>query len=639
MNTSELLNRFGFSGFRQGQEQVVDRILGGDSALAVFPTGAGKSLCYQLPALGLSGLTVVISPLIALMKDQEDFLKGKGIPAARLDSTLTREESRRIIGDAISGTLKILMVSVERLRNEIFREQLKRMNLSLLVVDEAHCISEWGHNFRPDYLKIPEYKAFYKIPQVLLLTATATPKVAQDICEKFGMGEESVVRTGFFRPNLHLQVMPAATFAEKRGALIEAMREAPQGPAIVYTTLQKGAEAVASFLAENGFPCEAYHAGLKPEVRTSIQNRFMEGSLPCVAATIAFGMGIDKSNIRKVIHFDPPKSIEGYSQEIGRAGRDGAESACTLIGSRDGIHTLENFVYGDTPSKESIFGLISEIASHPERSWEVRQYELSRHLDMRPLPLKTLLVYLELFGVVKPVRVFFENYAFKYERPKEAIIGAFQGERRAFVDAIFGLSADKKVWSYPDMQAIGETTGSPRERILSALTWFEEQGMITLKSGRAVDVFEILQQRIDVPALTDRLHELFCRKEVTEVARIHQVLDLADGTTCLAQALSAYFGEPLAVPCGTCSVCRGTHRPIPPAPGAQDLSSLRLQNVAGPFVSELSNRDPRLIAKFLCGIPSPSLARTRGEKGFAALETEPFHEVVAWCERELGRGE
>lgn len=639
MNTAELLNRFGFSGFRQGQEPVVERILGGGSALAVFPTGAGKSLCYQLSALALPGLTVVISPLIALMKDQEDFLKAKGIPAARLDSTLTREASRKILGEAMDGTLKILMVSVERLRNEIFREQLKRMNLSLLVVDEAHCISEWGHNFRPDYLKIPEYKSFYNIPQVLLLTATATPKVARDICEKFGMGEESVVRTGFFRPNLHLRVLPAATYAEKRGALLAAMGDEPRGPAIVYTTLQKGAESAAAFLTENGFPCEAYHAGLAPDVRASIQNRFMEGSLPTVAATIAFGMGIDKSDIRKVIHFDPPKSIEGYSQEIGRAGRDGELSACTLIGSREGIYTLENFVYGDTPSKESIFKLVSEIASHSEKHWEVRQSELSRQLDMRPLPLKTLLVYLELFGVIKPVRVFFENYAFKYERPKGAIIDVFQGDRRAFVETLFSLSDDKKVWSYPDMQAVCQATGSPRERILSALSWFEEQGMITLKQGRAVDVFEILQQQVDVPGLAERLHDLFSRKEVSEVARIHEVLDLADGTACLPQALSAYFGEPLERPCGSCSVCLGNHRPIPPAPHARDLSALRLDQVAGSFVAGLANRDPRLIAKFLCGIPSPSLSRTRGEKGFAALETEPFHEVMAWCERELGTRE
>ena len=636
MNRSALLQQFGFSEFRGGQEQVVDRILNGESALAVFPTGAGKSLCYQLPALALPGLTLVISPLIALMKDQEDFLRGKGIPAARLDSTLTRDESRKIISDAISGDLKILMISVERLRNEIFREQLRRMKLSLLVVDEAHCISEWGHNFRPDYLKIPEYKSFYGIPQVLLLTATATPRVAEDICGKFGMGPEGLIKTGFFRPNLHLQVLPAAHAAEKRERLLEAMGALPQGPSIVYTTLQKGAEGAAAFLNENGYPCEAYHAGLKPEVRADIQNRFMDGSLSCVTATIAFGMGIDKSDIRKVIHLDPPKSIEGYSQEIGRAGRDGAVSSCIFVGSRQGIHTLENFVYGDTPSKGSIHALLSELSAHPERQWEMRQFELSKRLDIRPLPLKTLFVYLELLGIMKPLRVFFESYAFKYEGPKEALFESFQGERRAFVEGLVRGSDEKKVWSYPDMEAISQATGAPRERILTALTWFEEQGMITLKQGRAVDVFEILQPQIDVHELTEHLYRLFSSKEASEVKRIHGILELADGNTCIAHALSAYFGEPLSSPCGNCSVCRGRYQPLPPAPSVADLSTLRLHEIAGDFVDGLSSKDPRFIAKFLCGIPSPSLSRSRGEKGFASLEAEPFHDVMAWCERELG---
>ena len=187
MNSHDLLRRFGFSSFRDGQEAVIERILTHGSALAVFPTGSGKSLCYQLPALALPGLTLVISPLIALMKDQDEFLKRKQIPAARIDSSVSREEANRIVGDAIAGRIKILMVSVERLRNELFREQLRRMHISLLVVDEAHCISEWGHNFRPDYLKIPEYRNQYRIPQVLLLTATATPQVAADIRDKFGL--------------------------------------------------------------------------------------------------------------------------------------------------------------------------------------------------------------------------------------------------------------------------------------------------------------------------------------------------------------------------------------------------------------------------------------------------------------------
>lgn len=631
MTKLELLQQFGFERFRLGQEPVVDRILSGKSALAVFPTGAGKSLCYQLPALKLPGVTLVISPLIALMKDQEDFLRARGIPAARLDSTLTREKASSIIGDAINGRLKILMISVERLRNELFRSQLKRMRLSLLVVDEAHCISEWGHNFRPDYLKIPEYKADYAIPQVLLLTATATDRVAGDICSKFGMGDTSTIRTGFFRPNLHIQVVPAKDDHEKLDQLLTAMGELPTGPAIIYTTLQKTAQETASYLSQNGFNCEAYHAGLSSDVRADIQDRFMEGSLGAVCATIAFGMGIDKSNIRKVIHFDPPKSIEGYSQEIGRAGRDNLTAVCTFIGSRKGIHTLENFVYGDTPSKDSIHSLLTEIAGQGKSEWEVRQSKLSQDLDMRPLPLKTLLVYLELFGIIKPVRVFFESYAFKYEQSKQKILKMFQGDRQIFVQTLMDLSDDKKVWSYPDMEAICLQSSSPRERVLSALAWFEEKGLITLKQGRAVDVFEILSPDFDVYDLGKKIFDLFSDKERSEIRRIHSILELVSQKHCLAAALSAYFGEPLKDPCGTCSVCRGMHRPIPDTLPASDLNSMDLLDLAGPFIDSLSIKDPRVIAKFLCGIPSPSLYRLKKEKGFAVLESLPFHDVLCWC--------
>ena len=201
---------FGFDSFRKGQDEVISRILSGQSAAAIFPTGAGKSLCYQLPAILLPGLTIVVSPLLSLMHDQLTFLKSKGISAAALDSTLTREEYASVLESAVHGSLKILMISVERFRNERFRTHLSRMNVSLLVVDEAHCISEWGHNFRPEYLKIPHYRNDFKIPQVLLLTATATEKVANDMCEKLNISAENLVRTGFYRKNLRNQVTPVS---------------------------------------------------------------------------------------------------------------------------------------------------------------------------------------------------------------------------------------------------------------------------------------------------------------------------------------------------------------------------------------------------------------------------------------------
>ena len=325
-----LREQFGFEGFRDGQEAVVTRLLDGKSVLAIFPTGGGKSLCYQLPALMLDGLTLVISPLIALMKDQLDFLVAHGAPAARLDSTLTREENLQLFDDLRAGRLKLLYISPERLGNERFLQTIKQHTISLLAIDEAHCISEWGHNFRPDYLKIAQLAQDLRVERVLALTATATPAVAEDVREAFDIADGDEVHTGFYRPNLKLSVVPCGE-AERDGALLERIQKRPTGPTIVYVTLQKTAEQVAARLSEAGLNASAYHAGLKPEDRSAIQDRFMASEAAIIVATIAFGMGVDKADIRYVYHYNLPKGLESYSQEIGRAGRDGKTSVCEML--------------------------------------------------------------------------------------------------------------------------------------------------------------------------------------------------------------------------------------------------------------------------------------------------------------------
>ena len=455
---NELQKYFGFTSFKTGQREVIARVAAGQSAAAIFPTGAGKSLCYQLPAMMLPHMTLVVSPLLALMKDQIDFLASRQIPAARLDSTLAAEEYDRMLGKARSGELKILMISVERFRNERFRSHLQKMATSLLVVDEAHCISEWGHNFRPEYLRLPAYRREFGIPQVLLLTATATEPVIGDMCGKFELPRENVTVTGFYRSNLFLQVTPVAE-SRKEPHLLERIRESPKTPTIVYVTLQKTAERISDLLRMHGINSCPYHAGMDSEERERIQNQFLAGEVDCIVATIAFGMGIDKKDIRRVIHYDLPKSIESYSQEIGRSGRDSQPAFCEVLGNRDNIGVLENFIYGDTPDPQAVGKLLHIIRDQEDRTWEVRLIGLSYDLNIRVLPLKTLLVYLDMEGIIRPKYTRYDEYAFKYRSQPAEIIDAFDGERREFVQQLLNGCQTKKTWTYVDMAGILQSYG------------------------------------------------------------------------------------------------------------------------------------------------------------------------------------
>src|SRR6185369_4064148 len=355
-----LRTHFGFDQFRPGQESVIRALLAGESALALFPTGAGKSLCYQLPAVLLEGTALIVSPLIALMKDQVDALRARGIAAARLDSSLTAEETQRVYADLRAGVLKLLYVAPERLSGEAFLDRLRRVKISLLAIDEAHCISEWGHNFRPEYLRLARVAEELSLKPVLALTATATPDVARDICRAFGIAEERHVQTSFRRKNLHLRVTPCAA-GERLAVLTKRLASAKVRPAVVYVTFQKTAEEVAARLAAAGLAARAYHAGMSSEERDATQEAFMRGACEVIVATIAFGMGIDKADIRSVIHFNLPKTLENYAQEVGRAGRDGDPAECTALVEPEDLTVLENFAYGDTPDLSDVRSLLGEL--------------------------------------------------------------------------------------------------------------------------------------------------------------------------------------------------------------------------------------------------------------------------------------
>ena len=521
------------------------------------------------------------------------------------------------------------MISVERFKNERFRTQLKKMNVSLLVVDEAHCISEWGHNFRPDYLKIPLYQKEFDIPQILLLTATATPQVVEDMCDKFTISRGNVIVTGFFRKNLHIRV-ESVPENKKKLALVEALKTDPVGPSIVYVTLQKTAETVARYLASKGLNARAYHAGMKTLSREEVQNRFMHGNLNTVVATIAFGMGIDKRNIRKVVHYDLPKSIENYSQEIGRAGRDGLASICTLIGNGGNVPVLENFVYGDTPEISGIRSVLDIIRKNDGSMFEVRSNRLSMDTDIRLLPLKTLFVYLEIDGILKPLYTYFENYPFKLLKTEDEILDFFSGERRGFVETIFRHTRKAKVWAYPEINEVMEASGSNRARVLAALEYFDDKGWIELQAKSSVEVFEIINRDFDIEETTKRLSDLFRNKETMDVGRIHKMISLFESSGCLAMKLSEHFGETIPQPCGNCSFClTGSPsalciEPLPDIPGSEVKEALReLKDVSETPVSD------DLATRFLCGIMSPRLMRLKAKqlRGFGCLEKHPYKEV------------
>ncbi len=551
-----LKHYFGFDDFREGQAEVVEAIVEGKSAAAIFPTGSGKSLCYQLPALHLPHLTLVVSPLLALIQDQLEFLQAQNIPAASIDSTQSREQSSAVMQQVRQGQIKILMISVERLKNEHFRNFIARVPVSLLVIDEAHCISEWGHNFRPDYLKLPHYQQALNIPQVLLLTATATPAVIRDMRQKFAIEPANVITTGFYRANLHLHVH-ALPEADKDRYLIEWLQAHRGQSAIVYVTLQHSAEDVAARLIQSGISAHAYHAGMGHDLRQSIQQQFMRGECDCIVATIAFGMGIDKNDIRHVIHYDLPKSIENYSQEIGRAGRDGLAADCLMLANRNGVHVLENFVYGDTPELAGIRSVLLEI-SQAGSKWEVMVNTLSRLSNIRPLPLKTLLVYLEMRHIIKPLYSYYADYRYKLLISEQDLLAHFQGERRSFVQAILDGSEQARVWATVDIDAIASSYRGDRARVVTALEYFSDKQYIELQSKQMTDVFEVIGTDFNIEKLADELFASFKQKESNEIDRISQMIAFFESSDCLSLKLAHYFGDQRQTKhCGHCSVCKG----------------------------------------------------------------------------------
>ena len=605
----------------------MEALLDGQSAAAVFPTGGGKSLCYQLPALTFSGLTLVVSPLIALMKDQIDTLTARQISAARLDSTLSAEEARAVIRDARSGELKLLYVAPERFNNERFRELIQQIAVSLFVIDEAHCISEWGHNFRPDYLKLPRFVRACNAERTLALTATATPIVLKDICRQFEISSQHAVTTDFYRPNLTL--LSSSHSEDTRDQhLIERLKSRPAASTIVYVTLQKTAERVAEQLAAVGFDAKAYHAGLEDGMRAEVQDWFMQSSSAIVVATIAFGMGIDKSAIRYVYHYNLAKSLENYAQEIGRAGRDGLPSICEMLYCQEDLNPLQNFIFGDMPSREGIKRLV-ETMVYGDETMDHSFYELSTQCDIRMLVVRTLVTYLELDGFIESGTPFYSNYRFIPQVPSREILDRFEGERREFLAGMLQRCRKAKIWFSIDVLEVAKELESTRGRIVRALDYLAEQSLLELSASGVRQTYRRLKQPDNCDTLIDQLFQRMAHREETDLNRLNQVVEFIDSDSCQSSRLGAHFGQPLEQPCGHCSVCLGEESETP------KVTEINIDDTVWDRLLEIRRQnsilsEPRRFTCWACGISLPQLTKARLTRHelFGCLKRVPFQRVL-----------
>ncbi|MBR4146656.1 MAG: RecQ family ATP-dependent DNA helicase [Bacteroidales bacterium] len=562
--TRSVLKRYwGYPSFRPLQEEIVDAVVAGRDTLALLPTGGGKSICFQVPAMAMEGICVVVTPLIALMKDQVAHLLAKRIPAAAIYSGMHPDQVELTYNQAVYGRLKFLYVSPERLQTDLFLEAIKRMKVNLLAVDESHCISQWGYDFRPPYLKIAELRPYIPKTPVLALTATATSKVVDDIQYRLGFKQKNVFRSSFERKNLTYNVYHEP---DKFGVLYRKLHALQQGSAIVYVRNRKKTQVIAEWLQSVGVPATFYHAGLDSKTRDERQDLWMRGKVSVMVSTNAFGMGIDKPDVRLVIHLDLPDSIEAYFQEAGRAGRDLQPAEAFLLVSDADVKQLEDNFQQSYPDMDRIKRIYNALGSYlkvPVGAGEGESYPF----DLGDFARTYNLGMMETFSALK----MFEKEGMmvlseSFDEPSKVWIKAPRDDLYRFQVAFpqFDTLIKYMLRSLPGVlsdfvrfneETAALKTGLTVDQVIALLKKMESYNFLSYDPRKDKPQLQLVTEFLDTRYFTLSNETYLDRKKDAE-ARIKAVIGFVNNDQeCRSIQLLRYFDEVSRKPCGQCDVC------------------------------------------------------------------------------------
>ncbi|MFL5385141.1 MAG: RecQ family ATP-dependent DNA helicase [Longimicrobiaceae bacterium] len=555
-----MLERYwGYPDFRPGQDAAVGNVLSGGDSLIVMPTGGGKSICYQVPAMLLPGVTLVVSPLISLMKDQVDNLAAVGLPATFINSSLTGAEMSERLAGAEQGRYKLLYVAPERFDSDAFQHRLAALDVSLLAVDEAHCVSEWGHDFRPSYLRLGRVRKLLRNPPIAALTATATEEVRRDIVRQLGLREPRVLVTGFDRRNLIWHVLKAKNDSEKDRMLLKLLK-GREGSSIVYASTRKNVDALSSLLNGSGVPCVGYHAGLLDRDRKRIQDRFMSGDVSVVVATNAFGMGIDKSDVRIVVHYNMPGNLEAYYQEAGRAGRDGGPSDCVLLHAYADRFTHEFFIDIAHPPREAVENVLRVLRRDADARGicltppDQIARELSRFLK-NDKQVGSAVRVLEQHGLAKAAPAAGSGVRLRLLATPERISGELAGREAElhFLRALWKAGGGEKVYRGVelDWRQLARAAGNGSTSDL--LDHLQEEGFLEWRSGS--EGVWVIDRATPINRLPIDWRGLDARRE-RELGKLQKMQIYAYTRDCRRGFVLQYFGDSAAMKrCGACDNC------------------------------------------------------------------------------------